>query len=375
MPLLARRSCTNPEISKAQYGVTNRFSPSTPKELMCDRILAPRTPDSVVMKKRLLNTNKRSNLTFVTIPFVSISRLHTTRLHCFQKPLSEFTKFLAAAPSDQPQRPNAVLLLADCQVRTGDYKKVIESLSPLADADPNNRTVAFLLGSALIGDGQLNQGQSLIDKVFHDDDSAQAHLLMGSILLLADDGHGAIREFERAIQLDPKLPTLNAWYGRALMRMGDTVKAKTVFRTALEQNQNEFDANLFLGVLLRQDKEFEEALTYLSRAVHLRPRDQFARYHVAAVYTSLGKPQDALPLLEGVAKEFPEFSEARVLLASVYYRLNRKEDGDREKAAVQKLTTEQQAKQPGAQGGNDQSVPIKPPDNPENDYKQFRDRR
>ena len=89
----------------------------------------------------------------------------------------------------------------------------------------------------------------------------------------------------------------------------------------------------------------------------------------------MGKPQDALPLLEGVAKEFPEFSEARVLLASVYYRLNRKEDGDREKAAVQKLTTEQQAKQPGAQGGNDQSVPIKPPDNPENDYKPFKDRR
>jgi len=293
----------------------------------------------------------------------------------FPEAAEEFTKFLATAASDQPQRPNAVLLLADCQVRTGDYKKVIESLSPLANADPNDRTIAFLLGSALIGDGQLTQGQSLIDKVFHDDDSAQAHLLLGSILLLADDGHGAIREFERAIQLDPKLPTLNAWYGRALMRMGDTVKAKTVFRSALEQNQNDFDANLFLGVLLRQDKEFEEALPYLSRAVHLRPRDQYARYHVAAVYTSLGKTQDALPLLEGVAKEFPEFSEARVLLASVYYRLNRKEDGDREKAAVQKLTTEQQAKQPGAQGGNDQSVPIRPPDNPENHHEQFRDRR
>src|SRR4030095_9061285 len=210
---------------------------------------------------------------------------------------------------------------------------------------------------------------------FHDDDSAQAHLLLGSILLLADDGHGAIKEFERAIQLDPKLPTLNAWYGRALMRMGDTVKAKTGFRSALDQNQNDFDANLFLGVLLRQDKEFEEALKYLSRAVHLRPRDQYARFHVAAVYTSLAKPQDALPLLEGVAKEFPEFSEARVLLASVYYRLNRKEDGDREKAAVQKLTAEQQAKQPGAQSNSDQGVPIKPPAHLENRHKQPWERR
>jgi tetratricopeptide (TPR) repeat protein len=274
-----------------------------------------------------------------------------------------FTKLLATAPADLKQRPNAVLLLADCQVRLGNYKKVIESLTPLAEAEPNNRAVAFLLGSALISDGQSNQGQLLIDRVFHDEDSAEAHLLLGSTLLLADDGHGAIKEFERAIQLDPVLPTLQAWYGRALMRMGDTARAKTAFKAELVKNQNDFDANLFLGVLLRQDKEFDESLQYLSRAVHLRPRDQYVRYHIAAVYVALARPKDALPLLEGVAKEFPEFSEARVLLASVYYRLNRKEDGDRERAAVQKLTAEQQAKQPGAQNDSNQPVPIKPPDN------------
>ena len=281
----------------------------------------------------------------------------------FTEAVNELTMFLAAAPGDLPQRKNAVLLLADCNVRLGNYKKVIESLSPLAETDPNNRTVAFLLGSALLSDGQLSRGQQLIDKVFHDEDSAEAHLLLGSTLLLADDGHGAIKEFERAIQLDAKLPTLQAWYGRALMRMGDSTRAKAAFRIELERNQTDFDANLFTGVLLRQDRQYEEALQYLTRAARLRPRDQYARYHLAAVYAALAKPKDALPLLEGVAKEFPEFSEARVLLASVYYRLNRKEDGDREKAAVQKLTAEQQAKQPGAQNNSDPPAPTKPPDN------------
>jgi tetratricopeptide (TPR) repeat protein len=284
----------------------------------------------------------------------------------FVEAANELTRFLASARADLPQRPNAVLLLAECQVRIGEYKKVIESLSPLAEADPNNRTVAFLLGSALISDGQTSRGQILIDRVFHDEDSAQAHLLLGSILLLADNGQGAIRELERAIQLDPKLPTLQAWYGRALMRMGDTTAAKTAFHNELAQNQNDFDANLFLGVILRQDKDFDEAFKYLSHAVHLRPRDQYARYHVAAVYAAVGKPNDALPLLEGVVKETPDFIEGRVLLASVYYRLNRKEDGDREKAAVQKLTAEQQAKQPGAQTDSNAATPIKPPDNFEN---------
>jgi hypothetical protein len=37
-----------------------------------------------------------------------------------------------------------------------------------------------------------------------------------------------------------------------------------------------------------------------------------------------------------------------VLLATTYYRLKRKEDGDRERALIDKLTAENQAKQPGA---------------------------
>ena len=69
---------------------------------------------------------------------------------------------------------------------------------------------------------------------------------------------------------------------------------------------------------------------------------------------------NALPLLEGVLKEHGDFVEARVLLASVYYRLNRKQDGDREKALIQKSNAEQQAKQPGAQVGEPTPTP-KPP--------------
>jgi len=327
-----------------------------------------RYEEAIAQYQQALNLDSRND----TIRFNLALAYYKAAL--FVEAADELTKFVAAAPTDSPQRANAILVLGDCNVRLGNYKKVIESLSPLSDAQPNDRTIAFLLGSALISDGQLSRGQVLIDKVFRDEDSPQAHLLLGSILLLADDGHGAIKEMERAIQLDPKLPTVHAWYGRALMRMGDGVKAKEAFRTELAANQNDFDANLFLGVLLRQDKQFDEALQYLTRAIRLRPRDQYARYNMASVYVALGKPNDALPLLEGVAKEFPEFSEARVLLASVYYRLNRKEDGDREKAAVQKLTAEQQAKQPGAQTNSDQTSPTKPPDNFEHQL-QFKERR
>jgi tetratricopeptide (TPR) repeat protein len=282
----------------------------------------------------------------------------------FTEAATELERFLTAVPNS-PQTTNAQLVLADSYVRLGEYKKVIQRLSPLADADPSNRTVAYLLGSALIGDAQLEKGQAIIDRLFRHDDSAEAHLLMASILLLADDAQGALKEAQRAIELNPKLPGLQAWHGRVLMRLGDTEKAKAAFKTELAANPNDFESHLYVGILLRQDKEFEEALSHLKRALQLRPREQYARYHLAAVYASAGKAADALPLLESVLKEHADFVEARVLLASVYYRLNRKEDGDREKALIQKSNAEQQAKQPGAHVGEPVPTP-KPPANDNN---------
>jgi tetratricopeptide (TPR) repeat protein len=287
----------------------------------------------------------------------------------FAEAAAELERVFALAPNNQ-QTANARLVLSDCQIRLGEYKKVIASLSPLADTDPSNRTVAYLLGSALIGDGQLNKGQEIIDRVFRDDDSAEAHLLMGSILLVADDAQGALKEVQRAIELNAKLPGVQAWHGRVLMRLGDTEKAKAAFRSELASNANDFESNLYLGILLRQDKQLDEALNSLRRAVQLRPREQYAHYHLAAVYTAAGKPGEALPLLEGVLKEHTDFVEARVLLASVYYRLNRKEDGDRQKVLIQKSTDEQQAKQPGAQVGTDPASAAKPARNTSDKPKQ-----
>jgi tetratricopeptide (TPR) repeat protein len=284
----------------------------------------------------------------------------------FSEAAKELTQFLAAAPKNLPQQANAVRLLADCEVRLGEYKKVIALLTPIAESDTSDRTVAYLLGSALIGDGQPEKGQVIIDRVFRDENSAEARLLMGSILLLADDGLGAIKEFERALELNSKLPTLRAWYGRALMRMGDGEKAKTAFKKELADNPNDFEANLYLGILLRQDKAFEDAFAYLSRAVQLRPRDQQAHYHLAAVLVARGLPNEARPLLESVIQEHPDFIEAHVLLASVYYRLNRNADGKREQELIQKLTAEQQSKQPGSQAA-DKGNSTKPAEKPPNE--------
>jgi hypothetical protein len=49
-----------------------------------------------------------------------------------------------------------------------------------------------------------------------------------------------------------------------------------------------------------------------------------------------------------------------VTLATIYYRLKRKADGDRERAIVQKLISERQAKEPGAQAAGGEPTKNQP---------------
>lgn len=287
----------------------------------------------------------------------------------FTEAAGEMAPLIDSIAKDQPERLSAILIVADCQIRMGEYKKVIELLSPMEADYGDNRAFAYLFGNALISDNQIAKGQALIDRVFRREDSAEARLLIGSILLLADDKHAAVKEFERAIELNPKLPSLHAWHGRALMRLGDGDGAIVAFKRELADNPNDFEANLYLGILLKRDKSLDEAFGPLSRAAQLRPRDSYARFHLASLHAARGKPGEALPLIEAVTKEYPDYTEARVLLASIYYRLNRKADGDRERAIVQKLNAEQQAKEPGAQDGAAQPKGAKPPADPQNNHK------
>ena len=130
---------------------------------------------------------------------------------------------------------------------------------------------------------------------------------------------------------------------------GNTDQAKDEFRLELANNPNDFDANLQIGVILKQDQNPEESLKYFQRALLVRPGEPNARFYIESIRVGQGKINEALPELEKLIKDAPDFVEAHVMLATVYYRLKRKADGDREQAIVNKLNAERQAKQPGAQ--------------------------
>jgi Tfp pilus assembly protein PilF len=122
--------------------------------------------------------------------------------------------------------------------------------------------------------------------------------------------------------------------------------AAIALKNELRQNPNDFEANLHLAVLLKQDQEYSAAKQHLDRALLVRPADVRVRYQLATIALAEGQVESARGTLESVVKESPHFLEAHVTLATVYYRLKRKADGDRERAIVEKLNKELQERQP-----------------------------
>jgi Tfp pilus assembly protein PilF len=254
---------------------------------------------------------------------------------------------LQSALELMPGNQQMTFLVADCDIRLGDYKAAVAILEPLEKTPVQSDAFDYLLGTALIRDNQIDRGSVLIDRILRRGESAEARLLLGTAKLDVHDYLGAREDFEKAVTLNPKLPEAHAYLGLALARVSDVEKATAQFRAELALDPNNFLATFELGVLAAKEQQNAEARKLFARSLSLRPGDPGVRYQVATLDLAEGQVEKARNALEAIVKESPDFTAAHVNLATVYYRLHRKEDGDRERDIVRKLNAASQAAEPG----------------------------
>ena len=281
---------------------------------------------------------------------------------------NEAIRPLKIVVATNPDAKNAYLILADCYLQTGQYPDAVTLLQPREAMFQDDLAFAYVLGTALVRTGDEHQGQLYIDRIFKNGDSAEGHLLMGIAHLNQFDYPAAKTELERALRLNPSLPTANSAYGRALLGLGDQAEAERAFRKELSVNINDFESNLMLGSMRKNARDFDAALTYLNRAVAIHPGDLTARKLVASLKLQTGAVAEAAAMLEQIVAESPDAVDAHVQLATAFNRLKRKDDADRERAIVDRLNREIQEKQSAVndkQTGTTTPAPTSPPSPPE----------
>lgn len=246
-----------------------------------------------------------------------------------------------------PEENKITLLLADCYLQMGENRQVIGLLEPIQTQNVADLGFAYMLGTALIREQRIDEGQVFLDRILRNGDTAEARFLLGTRMFASGDYPAAVKQLASAIELNPNLPQLQSFYGRALLETGDPDGAAAAFRKELQRDPNDFAANLELGQILTERKQFGEAAGILQHALTLQPLSAEAQLALGECLTRSGDFQKARPYLEDAATSLPGSLQAHQDLFKVYTGLHLQPEATREAVVTKKLQSAQRAKEPG----------------------------
>ncbi len=261
--------------------------------------------------------------------------------------IREAVQGLEALHKALPQDTQVTMLLADCHLQLGDDDQTIDLLQPLEARSPDDLGLAYMLGMALLHRQRIAEGQALLDRILRNGDTAEARFLLGTRMFEAGDYPAAVKELGTAIRINSKLSGLESLYGRALLNTGDPDSATEAFRAELTGNGNDYAANLGLGQILVQRKQYELALQHLQNALRVRPDSTEVKLGLAEGLKGAGHLAEARPYAETAAKEMPGSADAHRTLAAIDDGLNRKSEAAAEWKVAKAIDLDREARAGG----------------------------
>ena len=116
------------------------------------------------------------------------------------------------------------------------------------------------------------------------DKYAPIYNTLGLIQLRKKNVTGALKEFEHAVELDPKFVEAHLNIGAIGLSSRQYEKAQKAFEMVLGLQPNNVDATIGLGVALRGQKKFDEAEKYYKKAKDLDGKNCSISYNLGLLY-------------------------------------------------------------------------------------------
>jgi tetratricopeptide (TPR) repeat protein len=250
---------------------------------------------------------------------------------------TEFATVHAARPQDL----SSAMLLGYCDTKVGKANEAVALLGPMEPGHEGNTDFEFALASALMESGNIAEGLPRMERVAKATNTIDAWVMAGSARLHREEFHEARTDLDAAVKVNPSFPGLNSLAGQARDALGDTDAAMSAFEAALRQDPRDFNANLYLGTMRLKQRDFDSARPLLELAQQLQPNMPQVKLQMSRLNAMTGKYDEAAAALESLERADPNWLDPHVELASIYYKLHRPEDGQRERAIVEQIEAQQ----------------------------------
>jgi tetratricopeptide (TPR) repeat protein len=140
------------------------------------------------------------------------------------------------------------------------------------------------------------------------------------------DFPGAETEFQRAIELNPRYPTVHHWYGEYLMAMGRLQQANEALQRAHDLDPLSLTVTVGLGWSNYFLGDYEEAVERYEGVVAMDPDFVIIPWFLGPAYVQAGRHDDAVELYEDWIERIGEHPGLVALLAQAHGLAGRKEE-------------------------------------------------
>jgi tetratricopeptide (TPR) repeat protein len=255
------------------------------------------------------------------IPFLCLVLLAITLVSCgpgntgekFDTPqdsvqarLDDLNKKIEASPD------NADLLhdRARFYMSKTDFDKALKDIHAAISINDKKSAYFVTLSDIYLFTGRPdNCKESLVKAIGINPKDPDARLKLAKLYLIMKDYPNCFSEVKTLLDMDPL--NASAYFTRAiaLLEKGDTIRAVTDLKKAVENNQEYYEAYVQLGELYAVKKDGLAEL-YLKNALNIRPQSREALYMLGLFYQETGHYEQAISVYLNQLKIDSAFREA-----------------------------------------------------------------
>ncbi len=233
------------------------------------------------------------------------------------------------ALAKDPQNGTVRWKLAEAFMAEGNTKAAFPQFIRAADQLSDQPEVQLKAGNLLLKGGLFKEARERARVVLQkDQQNVPALLLLGNALAGMRTLDEAVSVLERAVAVDPERAGLYTNLAVFQMAQGDTAEAEATFKRAVAAGKGSPDTLLGLANFYRASGNFAEGERTLKRALAADPKHVGANQSLASLYIDWDRAGEAEPYLKALLGLSPD-AGPEFALADYYESMNRHDEAVR----------------------------------------------